>query len=106
MSLLVLKQINKEKKSTSVKAAKDIPQCPSFEADEVHPFLLTPFSHGTRMCAGRRFAEQHLHVLLISLVRNFQMVYPVGESMDQIYHTLLWPDRPVRVKFISRNKPQ
>ena len=101
-----LQQSNKEKKSTSGKADKEVSQCPSSEVDEIHPFLLTPFSHGTRMCAGRRFAEQHLHVLLISLVRNFRMEYPVGESMDQIYHTLLWPDRPVRVKFISRKKPQ
>ena len=49
-----------------------------------------------------RFAEQHLHILLINIVRNFKLDYPIGEGMDQVYHTLLWPDRPVRVKFTSR----
>ena len=49
-----------------------------------------------------RFAEQHLHILLINIVRNFKLDYPIGEGMDQVYHTLLWPDRPVRLKFTSR----
>eukprot|EP00095_Tigriopus_kingsejongensis_P008076 maker-scaffold1264_size52097-snap-gene-0.11 protein:Tk08076 transcript:maker-scaffold1264_size52097-snap-gene-0.11-mRNA-1 annotation:"cytochrome p450 cyp44" len=68
----------------------------------IHPYLLTPFGHGTRMCAGRRFAEQDLYVVLATILRRFELSYPVGESMDQIYHTLLFPDRPVRVKFQDR----
>ena len=72
-------------------------------ASKAHPFLLTPFSHGTRMCAGRRFAEQHLYVVLATLVRKFNMQYPAGESMGQVYHTLLFPDRPIRVIFKNRH---
>lgn len=76
----------------------------SLAASNAHPFLFTPFGHGTRMCAGRRFAEQQLVVVLATLVRRFNMSYPFGESMAQVYHTLLFPDRPVRVILSKRNR--
>ena len=71
-------------------------------ASDIHPFLMTPFSHGTRMCAGRRLAEQHIYTVLAKTTQKFKLKYPVGEQMDQIYNTLLFPDRPVRVKFVER----
>lgn len=71
-------------------------------SEKIHPYLLTPFGHGTRMCAGRRFAEQDLYVLLSTILRKFKLSYAVGEGMDAIYHTLLFPDRPLRIKFENR----
>jgi len=68
----------------------------------VHPYILTPFGHGTRMCAGRRFAEQDLYVVLARVIQRFKLEYPSGEQMGQVYHTLLFPDRPVRVRFVER----
>jgi len=68
----------------------------------VHPYILTPFGHGTRMCAGRRFAEQDLYVVLARIIHRFKLEYPKGEGMEQTYHTLLFPDRPVRVQFVER----
>jgi len=68
----------------------------------VHPYIHTPFGHGTRMCAGRRFAEQDLYVLLARILKRFTLSYPPDTSMGQTYHTLLWPDRTVRVIFSER----
>jgi len=69
---------------------------------EVHPYILKPFGHGTRMCAGRRFAEQDLYVVLARIIGRYKLEYPVGEGMGQKYNTLLFPDRPVRVRFVDR----
>jgi len=70
---------------------------------QVHPYILTPFGHGTRMCAGRRFAEQDLYVLLAKILRRFKLSHPSPTEMGQTYHTLLWPDRRLRVVFEDRD---
>ena len=70
----------------------------------VHPYILTPFGHGTRMCAGRRFAEQDLYVLLARVVHRFHLSYSSPPELGQTYHTLLWPDRPLTVRFMDRHK--
>ena len=72
--------------------------------EKLHSHLLTPFGHGTRMCFGRRFAEQDLFILLTTILRRFRLEYPDdGDEMGQMYNILLFPDRPVRVRFIKRN---
>ncbi|KAK7028082.1 hypothetical protein SK128_016353, partial [Halocaridina rubra] len=30
----------------------------------IEPFIVQPFSHGTRMCIGRRIAEQSAYILI------------------------------------------
>ena len=68
-----------------------------------HPFLFTPFGHGTRMCAGRRFAEQDLFVCLSRILEKFhlQLTDP-AEKLEQVYSTLLFPKYPLRIQFIPR----
>lgn len=55
------------------------------------------------MCAGRRFAEQDIHVGLIKILQKYrlQLVDP-NEEIEQTYETLLFPKTPIRIKFIKR----
>lgn len=59
--------------------------------------------HGTRMCAGRRFAEQDLHVGLARVLQKYrlELVNP-DEPMEQTYETLLFPKRPLKIRFLPR----
>ncbi len=43
-----------------------------------------------------------MHVVLATILRRFRLEYPVGETMEQMYNTLLFPDRPLRVRFLER----
>ncbi|XP_046342658.2 probable cytochrome P450 CYP44 [Haliotis rufescens] len=70
-------------------------------AHDIHPFILTPFSHGPRMCAGRRFAEQDLYVLLTKILLRFQVEWHHKE-MGQTFRMLMVPDCPARFSFTDR----
>ena len=54
-----------------------------------------------------RFAEQDLYVVLARLLQRFRLQYR-GEAeqdrteMGQVYNTLLFPDRPLRIRFKPR----
>ncbi|XP_023330089.1 probable cytochrome P450 CYP44 isoform X2 [Eurytemora carolleeae] len=70
----------------------------------IHPYLLTPFGHGTRMCAGRRFAEQDLYVVIARIIARFKLSVPDEPAVNQIYHTLLFPDTPLHIQFRNREE--
>lgn len=67
----------------------------------IHPYLLTPFGHGPRMCAGRRFAEQELYVLLSKMMKNFSLEY--SGDLDMKFQMLMVPDRPTSFTFKDRH---
>uniref|UniRef100_A0AAT9UU75 Cytochrome P450 404E1 n=1 Tax=Maconellicoccus hirsutus TaxID=177089 RepID=A0AAT9UU75_MACHI len=73
------------------------------ENSPIHPFLLTPFGHGARTCAGRKFAEQDLLVSLYKIVKNFKLIYPSnGPRIDFVFDTLIFPDKDLPINFIPR----
>jgi cytochrome P450 family 12 len=45
--------------------------CP--HAKDSHPFAYLPFGFGSRMCVGRRFAELEIELLIIRLIREFEI---------------------------------
>ncbi|XP_013393784.1 cytochrome P450 10-like [Lingula anatina] len=59
------------------------------------------FGHGSRMCIGRRLAEQEIYIVLTKIVKTFKLEYH-HEPVEPVLNTLMTPDRPVKITFVSR----
>ena len=74
--------------------------CPAHHT--AHPFATMPFSHGPRMCVGKRFAELECYMLAIKILQRYRLEYhhdEVGVATGFINK----PDKKVRLKFIPRS---
>ncbi len=55
------------------------------------------------MCAGRRYAEQDLHVGLARILQKFRLeLVDPDDKMEQTYETLLFPKNPLKIRFVHR----
>ncbi|KAI8039045.1 cytochrome P450 302a1, mitochondrial isoform X1 [Drosophila gunungcola] len=69
----------------------------------LNPYLVLPFGHGMRACIARRLAEQNMHILLLRLLREYELIWS-GSEAELGVKTLLInkPDAPVLIELRSR----
>lgn len=75
-------------------------QCPH-AGQKIHPFVSLPFGYGRRMCIGRRFAENELHILVAKLVRRYQIEYNYAPITYKVNPTYI-PEQPLKFKLSER----
>ncbi|XP_050733454.1 probable cytochrome P450 49a1 [Eriocheir sinensis] len=68
---------------------------------DIHPFAIIPFGAGSRMCVGRRVAEQEMYTLLARVVQRFTVEYH-HEDLEQLTGLVFYPSRPLRFNFLPR----
>ena len=74
--------------------------CP--EQHSAHPYSSIVFSHGPRMCIGRRFAELEVYILAIKTLQKYRLEYH-HESVGVKTEFVNKPDKTVKLRFIPRN---
>ncbi|NP_001036953.1 cytochrome P450 302A1 [Bombyx mori] len=73
---------------------------PQYET--IHPFLSLPFGHGPRSCIARRLAEQNICIILMRLIREFEIQW-AGEELGVKTLLINKPNKPVSLNFIPRS---
>lgn len=64
-----------------------------------------PFGFGKRNCPGRRIAEQLIHITLIKILQNFELSVPdEARDVGLYYHTLAFPEKPIKINFTKRKR--
>nr|QEV83791.1 cytochrome P450 [Brachionus rotundiformis] len=71
------------------------------ESEPINPYTTMPFGFGSRMCIGRRLAEQKMYLIMIKILRNFKLEY-VGEDAKLGFRLIVVPDYDLKLKFIPR----
>ncbi|XP_058053646.1 cytochrome P450 302a1, mitochondrial [Anopheles bellator] len=70
--------------------------------EHVSPHLVLPFGHGMRSCIARRLAEQSILVLLLRIIRSFEIEWAGNVPLDVKTKLINQPDQPIRLRFTPR----
>uniref|UniRef100_A0A6A7FWF6 Cytochrome P450 49a1 n=2 Tax=Hirondellea gigas TaxID=1518452 RepID=A0A6A7FWF6_9CRUS len=68
----------------------------------IHPYASLPFSHGKRMCIGKRIAEQEIYTLLVRVLQRYDVTFNSTEEMKVQTQVVLKPDIRLAFKFTHR----
>lgn len=68
----------------------------------IHPYAVLPFGAGTRMCIGRRIAEQEMYVFLARVMQRFTVDYKY-EDIEGLTSLVFIPSQPLRFNLIERS---
>ncbi|KAK3086630.1 hypothetical protein FSP39_021217 [Pinctada imbricata] len=72
------------------------------ESKDVNPFSMLPFGFGSRMCVGRRIAEQELYLALIRIAQNFWLEPASKYELKPVLRTVLSLGEQIPVQFKDR----
>jgi len=75
--------------------------CPAHHS--AHPFATLIFSHGPRMCIGRRFAELECYILAIKILQRYRLEYHY-EDIGVRTEFVNKPNKKIKMRFIPRVK--
>jgi len=70
--------------------------------NKLHPFSMLPFGFGNRMCAGRRFAQLHIEMAVVSIIRQFELSIDECDQIDFICNFLVVSNRKIKLKLRKR----
>ena len=68
---------------------------------EINPFAVRNFSHGPRMCIGKRFAELEIQLAICKLLQNFRLEWAADYELDPITELINTPDKPMALRFVD-----
>jgi cytochrome P450 family 12 len=61
-----------------------------------------PFSHGPRMCIGKRFAELEIQIGICKLLQIFRIEWAADyDGIEQRLKTLNVPDKKLKLRFVD-----
>ncbi|XP_068236278.1 probable cytochrome P450 49a1 [Palaemon carinicauda] len=69
----------------------------------IHPYASLPFGAGTRMCVGRRIAEQEIYTFLTRVMQRYTVDYKY-KDMDMVTRLVFIPSEPLRFTFTERKR--